>query len=398
MRRTSQNIAIILFAIVALANCISVAEKSKNIDDGKGSEEENLHNDIARELANKYCSADRLAIFVDIDTSNPFPAVSFASKEIKSICPAMDFSCCNFEQLNTAANEFLRGYHEQSKISTYINGIIEWLAAIGSTNLLNVIRENNAKRDDLENFMENAKKEVAALFVNLAFIHSEFPKVQRSVRKYYAGFICEFCHPNMYDSFHDPQTDPSDKYSITFRFGNLLEFKDMLKTVNSFLAKHWSLLRVVQSLKGETVEDLSFEVETEDSLLTSNNIMDECFKKHKTIKEFGQDDLCAPIPKVTGLFYDFEKIKDFVTIYQYVRKVLIDKFRLNPTIIFPDDLVNKIVFHNLRPEKMTKMGIEIEVMNNEGFNMVDNKLHPRYWESAGLIKAAALFLAALLMM
>lgn len=391
MSQTSKKLFIILFAFIALVNCTIVDEGRVMVV--TPSELENR-----RKLANKYCIADQLSMFVDMDSSEKFPAVAFASKEIKEICPSMDMTCCSLKQLKTSTNEFLRGYQQFTKIKVFGNGIIDWFNVIGAEKILEVIRESNREKKDLETFMASAGTEVKTLFKSLKSLSYDWTNVQKTVRKYYAGFICEFCSPSLYDSFHLPRNNLDGQTSLDFKFKNLKDFKDMIKEVYAFLARHWNMIRVIQNLKGESLENFPLKIESEEELNQGIAAIDECFTKFKTAADFSKDDLCESIRKTTGLFVDFDLFKDIRNIYQYVDTTLKSKFRMNPTIFLPENLAEQIKFYEYRQSQFNLNNIQINLEDDKGFDMIDNKLNPIFWASDKLIKTVAVFLAAFFMM
>ncbi len=388
MKPVSKKI-IITLSIILCISCSSI------LDGGEANKVTDSEHERRRKLSNKYCVGDQLSMFVDLESDDRFPPAVIASDEIKEICPALEISCCSLKQLQTATSEFQNGYHEFTTVKVFGNGILDWIGKIGVENFIEATRRANEHRPDIDEFMESAKSEIKLLFKNLKSMSYDWTNVQKTVRKYYAGFICEFCSPNLHESFHESRNSLDSQAKIVYKFKNLLEYKEMIKSVYAFIGRHRIALSVIQTLKDEPMESLPFEIMSEYKTQYILGTIDSCFSNYKTADKFNESDICQRLPQTTGLFHDFDMFSDVKRIYEYIHAALKENFRFNPTVILPEKLADTIEFYQPRQTNLVLKHAKVELKDDQGFDMVNNRLNPIFWASQKLVRVVVVFLVAL---
>jgi hypothetical protein len=313
----------------------------------------------------------------------------FATKEHKKICPVLDVTCCDIDNLKVAARNFLDGFYEMEKIRVLIEGTYLWISEITIEEAeavikeLNPVDENNA--EDYKKLIDDFKADWKAMTASKADILKSLAAFALSVRKYYAGFICELCHPRTSDLLTKYNNLSADKERIEIpsAFANyhssILIFRDFISLAN----KHRPHYNVFKSLKIKYVapvfdtlfsEDMSeFPARLQKCIDVKNASDLETYENRNCVDSIWQSNH----PTIWS-----DNVHSIGSLYYNAIQTLTERFQLNPRVVVPESFTDLAIF--VSRDLNTSDIVFARVVDGDGFDMTKNLLSEEFWNESAL--------------
>ena len=339
------------------------------------------------DLSKLTCLPGLLRIFINENGELQQPIMT--SPDHKDICPNLDVTCCSTDGLSGAADGFLKAYHEMEKTYVLAQGVYQWLGSLTEDEVLQVVKDKNPKsqsetEENYENSIVKFKASFKTVVANGKDLTKELKTIQVAARKHYAGFICEFCHPRLSDSAVLPKDSSSDaQVALSMNVQSYLRNYELLKSVFEFMKKHSDFCKVLVSLNAN-----------EDSLPNIVTSIAEN-KDNDTAKLLTECGAPNAWDSAECLKFVYESDHFFISfgaiswvgneLYKAAYSLLFKRFRLNPRVVVPEELVNEAVFYPIKNEKVNAKVFNVQFVQQGGFDMENNKLAEKFWKGAKIV-------------
>jgi hypothetical protein len=315
-----------------------------------------------------------------------------ATNEHKRICPALDITCCEVADLKKAGNNFLQGFYQMEEVRALIAGVNVWLSDITIDEAEAVAKELNPidglTPQQYAELLSKFKADWNQMITSQADIAYSFKSFTEEIRKYYAGFICEFCHPRTVQLIIDNQKYAEDEEHavLPFSFANYIARFKIIDQMFRLIAKHVPHYKVLTSLKDEKFNPNMKEFfENPESI---NQIIKKCqsVQNAKDLDNRENRDCVELAWNSDSLVGNSSDHAFIVPFYSSLINLLNKKFRFNPRVVYPE-AAESIEFCTQKGSK-DKYGHNImkffPILDSNGFDMTRNLLSEEFWKVSAL--------------
>lgn len=315
-----------------------------------------------------------------------------ATDEHKRICPALDITCCEVADLKKAGNNFLQGFYQMEEVRALIAGVNVWLSDITIDEAEAVAKELNPidglTPQEYAELLSKFKADWNQMITSQADIAYSFKSFTEEIRKYYAGFICEFCHPRTAQLIIDNQEHAEDGQHgvLPFSFANYIARFKIVDQMFRLISKHAPHYKVLISLKDEIVNrNMKDYFENQERV---NQMIIKCQSvQNATDLEKKENRYCLEYAwSSSGLVGDNSDHTLIVPVYSSLINLLNKNFRFNPRAVYP--MAAKSIEFCTQEGSKDNYGHNImkffPMLDSNGFDMTRNLLSEEFWKVSAL--------------
>ena len=244
---------------------------------------------LQRQIKEKSCFANRLKLFVELEKGTKFEFKPLkASKQIKEICPSLQYTCCSLGQVQYLRDRVLAK-------RDYYNDLVELASGLGQSFKMTEITREDVRKSPFED-----KTEVHPLLMDKLDYYfdlienveevtrTEFFKIQNSFTLMQSSIACQVCDYTFSDTLvFDSERD----IEVKFNSANIETILKAIEPIVKFNDLFFGL-RLINQWFLKVGEQYDQKKHKEGSAL--NNFIEKKYLKCKSlsIKEFEENEDC----------------------------------------------------------------------------------------------------------
>jgi len=349
--------------------------------------------DQAREDAEKTftCYPKIIGFVLDIQRDEVYQSKK-STDEMKEVCPKLDYTCCNMDEITQLKEMFLKGKESMIGVKVAFKNILNLYNK--NKNILKNMLTGDKKEQIKECLTEDIYNESDVIFGNISKMdkvnEEKLRKITNDVFKFFSGFGCEICGKNFHTlTESDSKFDENGRKEkqIMYSYDNIKSVFASFNDIDEF----WSYIRNIIFLEDLVAcyNDGSHkrEIDGIDEYLKSfEEIKNNC--NVENLEDVMKNKMCRELSMFYGLYNSHTMM---MSTFASLNRIYDELVKIDDGTTEKKDSnfkgEDQAIFYEIEKTKLTFLYQNTVFVKENGINMNKNAMNEKIWKNVSILSA-----------